>query len=101
PCTMSQQPHPPEIPPALSTGPIARAGTSPAPHFRELTADAAELAASEGGREFLTYLIACALDEDQGAFVVVDGVRHDFRGSFGIAPQWLDRPLTEIEQRWL
>jgi len=100
---MSQQPPSPEkkIPTALSSHPIARPDTAPTTHFRELTSDAAELAASEGGREFLTYLVACALAEDQGTFVMVDGVRYDFRGSFGIAPQWLDRPLTEIEQRWL
>src|SRR5689334_2145888 len=98
---MSQKPPSSKIPSTVSAAPIARPDASHTHHFRELTTDAAKLAATEGGREFLTYLVACALAEDQGAFVVVNGIRYEFHGSFGIAPQWLDRHLTEIEQRWL
>jgi hypothetical protein len=69
--------------------------------YRELTADGAELAKTEAGRQFLSYLINCALRPDQGAYAVVDGRRYDFPGDMGFAPDWLDRPLTETEQRWV
>ena len=70
-------------------------------HFRELSDDGAQMAATEQGRQFLKYLVSCALLPEQGAYVVVDGVRHDFPGSLGLAPHWLDQPLTETEQRWV
>jgi len=69
--------------------------------YRELTADGAEMAKTESGRQFLSYLIHCALRSDQGAYAVMDGERHDFPGGMGFAPGWLDRPLTETEQRWV
>src|SRR5207244_324299 len=63
--------------------------------------EAAAMAATEDGREFLTYLVGCALPETVGTYVIVNGVRYEFLGSLGLAPDWLDRPLTEIEQRWV
>jgi len=69
--------------------------------YRELSADGVLLASSEKGREFLTYLIDCALPQDLGAYAVIDGQRYDFPGSLALAPEWLDRPLTETEQRWV
>ena len=69
--------------------------------YRELTADGAQLAKTESGRQFLSYLINCALLPTQGAYAVIDGERHDFPGGMGLAPDWLDRPLTETEQRWV
>lgn len=69
--------------------------------YRELTADGAEMAQTESGRQFLSYLISCALRSDQGAYAVIDGERHNFPGEMGLAPDWLDRPLTETEQRWV
>ncbi len=59
------------------------------------------MAAHEQGRQLLSYLINCALLPTQGAYVVIDGQRFDFPGGMGFAPEWLDRPLTETEQRWV
>lgn len=59
------------------------------------------MAGNESGRQFLAYLVNCALHPTQGAFAIVDGRRHDFPGGLGLAPHWLERPLTETEQRWV
>jgi hypothetical protein len=69
--------------------------------YQELSADGVKMAQNESGRRFLSYLISCALLSNQGAFAMVDGQRHDFPGGLGLAPHWLDRPLTEPEQRWV
>jgi hypothetical protein len=69
--------------------------------YQALSADGVKMAQSETGRQFLSYLISCALLSNQGAFAMVDGQRHDFPGGLGLAPHWLDRPLTETEQRWV
>jgi hypothetical protein len=69
--------------------------------YRELSADGSKYANSEQGRHFLSYLINCALLPTQGAYAIVDGRRYDFPGGLGFAPHWLDRPLTEGEQRWV
>jgi serine/threonine protein kinase len=31
----------------------------------------------------------------------VDGVAYRYQGNFGVTPEWLDRALTETEERWL
>jgi hypothetical protein len=69
--------------------------------YRELTADAVTLAGNEQGRHFLSYLVGCALPDTLGAYAVIEGQRYEFPGDLGLAPHWLDRPLTETEQRWL
>lgn len=69
--------------------------------FRELTADAVKLAENEPGRQFLSYLVNCALPDTLGAFAIVLGKRYEFPGDLGLAPHWFDRPLTETEQRWV
>lgn len=69
--------------------------------FRELTADAVTLAGDEHGRQFLSYLINCALPPTEGAYAIVGGQRYDFPGDMALAPEWMDRPLTETEQRWV
>jgi hypothetical protein len=69
--------------------------------YQELSADGSKYAQNEQGRHFLSYLINCALLPTQGAYAVVEGQRHDFPGGLGFAPHWLDRPLTEREQRWV
>ena len=40
------------------------------------------------GREFLKYVVSCALDEDDELSFRVDGVRYTFPGSLGLAPEW-------------
>ncbi len=69
--------------------------------YREITPDAAKQAEQAGGRKFLEYLVNCALPEDEGVYLVVDGQRLEFPGGMGLAPGWLERPLTETEQRWV
>lgn len=68
---------------------------------RELSAEASEMARSEEGRHFLSYLVSTALGRDQSAYALVDGRRHEFAGDLGLAPDWLDRPLTPDEERWV
>lgn len=70
-------------------------------HSRELSDDARELAGTEQGRQFLTYLVSSALGPDQAAHVRVDGLRYDFAGGLGLAPAYLDQPLTLAEERWV
>jgi hypothetical protein len=40
------------------------------------------------GRELLKYIASCALDEEQGFSIKIDGTRHNFPGSLGLAPEW-------------
>jgi hypothetical protein len=40
------------------------------------------------GREFLKYVVSCALDEDDSVSVRVDGKKYEFPGSLGLAPDW-------------
>ena len=40
------------------------------------------------GREFLKYVVSCALDEDDSVSFRVDGKKYEFPGSLGLAPEW-------------
>jgi hypothetical protein len=40
------------------------------------------------GREFLKYVVSCALNDDDDVSFKVDGVKYSFPGSLGLAPQW-------------
>ena len=39
-------------------------------------------------REFLKYVVSCALDEDDSVSFRIDGKRYEFRGALGLAPDW-------------
>jgi hypothetical protein len=39
-------------------------------------------------REFLKYVVSCALDEDDSVAFKIDGKRYEFRGALGLAPSW-------------
>ena len=39
-------------------------------------------------REFLKYVVSCALDEDDSVAFKIDGKRYEFRGGLGLAPEW-------------
>jgi hypothetical protein len=39
-------------------------------------------------REFLKYVVSCALDDGDEVSVKVDGTRYTFPGSLGLAPEW-------------
>ena len=62
-----------------------------------LSAGAGELAATEDGRELLTYVARCALPE--GDALVVDGI--GYPGLLGLAPAWQDGACDEGCQRWV
>ena len=67
------------------------------PRQEILGAPAAALV-NAGGESLLRYAIGCALPA-QASFQVEDGTR--FSGSLGIAPQWTERALNPVEQRWI
>jgi hypothetical protein len=54
-------------------------------------------------RQFLKYVVSCALDEDQSISMVIDGQRYTFQGSLGVAPEWGSRhgSCDEECQRWV
>ncbi len=53
------------------------------------------------GRRMLGHLIECALEADVVATAEVAGEAFGFPGSLGLAPRWLERTASEIEQRWV
>lgn len=53
------------------------------------------------GREKLTYLISCALNEGIELYTEVEGKVYTFLGSMGLAPRWLEQALTPSEERWV
>lgn len=53
------------------------------------------------GREKLTYLISCALNEGIELYTEVDGKIYTFLGSMGLAPRWLEEALTPSEESWV
>jgi len=59
------------------------------------------LAATSEQRQFLKYLIGCALPADVELYAEVNGRRFVFPGSLGLAPAWSERALTKTEQRWV
>lgn len=58
-------------------------------------------AATPARRLLLKYLVSCALPEGVLLYADVDGHRHRFAGSLGLAPGWIERGLTPSEQRWV
>jgi len=63
--------------------------------------EALGIARTAGGREVVRYLVNCALPEDVVGFVELDSGSYEFPGGIGLAPDWIRRPLTEEEQRWV
>jgi|SRR5499427_123328 len=54
-------------------------------------------------REFLKYVVSCALDDGDGLSIRIDGTKYDFPGQLGLAPQW-GRPHGSCDgscQRWV
>jgi hypothetical protein len=63
---------------------------------------AADLLATPDGQEVLSFLITCALRDDQILVAILpDGTELDFFGEVGLAPQWVKRPLNEPEKGWV
>ena len=59
------------------------------------------LAADEGGRELLSYLIGCALPAGEAVEATTGDGTYTFAGSIGLAPAWMDRVPTLSERRWV
>jgi uncharacterized protein YjbI with pentapeptide repeats len=59
------------------------------------------LVGTEEGRSLLRYTATCALTPEQALTFSVDGAAYRYEGNFGVTPEWLDRMLTETEERWL
>jgi hypothetical protein len=57
-------------------------------------------------REFVYYLVACALDSSQSlsfSWTDADGAVHDekYDGHLGLAPNWASEPLDSAGQKWV
>jgi hypothetical protein len=54
-------------------------------------------------RQFLKYVVSCALDDGQQLSLSVDGQSYVFQGSLGLAPDWGQRhgSCDETCQRWV
>jgi hypothetical protein len=61
-----------------------------------------DLIETEDGREVLTYTVSCALP-DGVTLTGTDshGTQYEFPGELGLAPQWLDHPLTQAGKGWV
>jgi hypothetical protein len=67
----------------------------------ELDIPAGSYFASEEGRGLLKYLVRCALDVGTEARLELPGETISYTGAIGLAPEWAERPLTMVEQRWV
>jgi len=54
-------------------------------------------------REFLKYVVSCALDDDTVIKMSIDGTTYSFPGSLGLEPQWGERggSCDQSCQRWI
>jgi hypothetical protein len=62
---------------------------------------AAELIATEDGREVFFVLVNCALRKGTTLVGTVDGVEYQFPGDLGLAPGWIHHPLDEKDKGWV
>ena len=53
------------------------------------------------GRALLEYIAECALEEGEELLVKEDDLNYTLTGSMGLAPEWLESPLTPVGQRWM
>lgn len=64
-------------------------------------ADLTTMASDDGGRELLTYMVSCALPAGANLEVSTDAGVYTFEGLLGLAPTWLDTPLSLTDRRWV
>jgi hypothetical protein len=67
----------------------------------QLDPGGADLVATADGRELLSYIISCALPENESVVATVDGTTYEFAGALDLAPEWLRQPLDRRGQRWV
>lgn len=80
---------------------ISAPGSVAEPHseHRRLTPDLSIETAEQ--REFVSYLVSCAMPEGVVLEAAHAGQDYRFEGSMGLAPDWLSRGMTATEQRWV
>ena len=83
----------------IVTSIISHAEISAHVNRTELTATG--LLSSSPSRTLLSYVVSCALPKGKELYADFNEERFVFKGSIGLAPNWLDRPLTLREQRWV
>ncbi|HEU0036725.1 MAG TPA: hypothetical protein VFQ53_39200 [Kofleriaceae bacterium] len=59
------------------------------------------LLATPEGREVLSFIISCAIDEGESLVATYDGVDYEFYGELGLAEHWLTHPLDRKGQGWI
>jgi hypothetical protein len=64
-------------------------------------ADLVAMADDDGGRELLTYMVSCALPAGASIDVTTSSGVRTFQGLLGLAPRWLDAPLSLADRRWV
>jgi hypothetical protein len=69
--------------------------------FTVNTDAAADLLATDGGREVLGALVACALPETSVIEATTADGTFDFFGDAGLAPEWIAHPLYADSKRWV
>jgi hypothetical protein len=62
---------------------------------------AGDLTSTADGREVLSFVVSCALPEGLTLEARVGGATFEFAGELGLAPEWLDRPLSSEGQGWI
>ncbi|WP_434045205.1 MULTISPECIES: hypothetical protein [Sorangium] len=75
-----------------------RPDSIPSTSLRALRVQALEGVVS---RDFIRYAVGCALDRSQA--IELDGPdgAEEHRGAVGLAPEWVDGPLSPVKQRWV
>ncbi len=84
---------------ALTT--IAGAEDGPTPAGKTLSLDPSIDLEAPDQVELMRYLVRCALPADVVIDAEVGGKQQSFEGDLGLAPKWVERPLTPGEQRWV
>jgi hypothetical protein len=59
------------------------------------------MASTANARATLKYLASCALNQQTTLTASSEGTDYEFPGGIGLAPDWVTRPMTEPEQRWV
>jgi hypothetical protein len=52
-------------------------------------------------KQFVSYLVECALPAGESVTYRVEGTRYRFQGDMGLAPEWKDGPCRGNCQRWI
>jgi hypothetical protein len=56
---------------------------------------------TDEGREVFSLIVSCAMADDVTLVATIDDTEYEFFGDMGLAPSWLQRPLTREGQGWV